>query len=251
MGANLVRALLGMAQVDVQQGAKANSLLGSLSASDFDLVRPHLSAIDLPLRRRLEGRNQQIDHAYFLTRGLASIVINAGFDNTIEIALVGREGMTGLSLLLQSDVAMHDTFIQSAGYGWSIGADELRAAMAKSATLHQTLLRFGHTLVTQMTFTALSNGRYRLEERLARWLLMAHDRADTDTVVLTHEFLALMMGVRRPGVTNALSTLQKRGIIEVRRGAISVKSRSRLEVAANGSYGAPEADYRRLILDMR
>jgi CRP-like cAMP-binding protein len=236
--------------MDGRLDAKANSLLQGLSASDFEILRPHLSAVDLPLRRRLEERNRHIDHAYFLTRGLASMVVSAGSGHSIEVALVGSEGMTGISLLLESNAAMHETFIQSAGEGWRIGADELRAALKNSATLHKTFLRFAHVIVTQMTFTALSNGRYRLEERLARWLLMAHDRAEGDVVQLTHEFLSTMLGVRRPGVTNALNALEKRGIIHARRGAITVQNRSALEEAANGSYGAPEEDYRRLIADM-
>ncbi|HSS13524.1 MAG TPA: Crp/Fnr family transcriptional regulator, partial [Rhizomicrobium sp.] len=175
------------------------------------------------------------------------MVISAGAHHSIEVSVVGKEGMTGISLLLGSQQAMHETFIQAAGNGWRIEAEKLRAAFDKSATLHLTMLRYGHVLVTQMTYTALANGRYRLEERLARWLLMAHDRAEIDTVLLTHEFLSTMLGVRRPGVTNALNLLEKRGVIEARRGAILVKDRSALEEAANGSYGAPEADYRRLI----
>lgn len=226
--------------------ALANKLLGSLSASDFALLQPHLSAVDLPVRRQLEARNRRIDHVYFLRHGLASLVISAGANHSIEVGIIGREGMTGVSLLLESSVAIHETFIQSAGDGWRIGAEDLRAAMAKSTTLHQALLRFAHVLVSQITFTALANCRYRLEERLARWLLMVHDRAEDDTLTLTHEFLSIMLGVRRPGVTNALSLFEKRDIIRARRGAIQIINRSALEDAANGSYGAPEADYRRL-----
>jgi CRP-like cAMP-binding protein len=233
--------------LDLRQGAQENALLGSLSASDFALLRPGLSPIDLPVRRQLENRNRRIEHVYFLARGLASMVISGGANHSIEVALVGKEGMTGLSLLLESDLSLHETFIQSAGRGWRISAADLRAAMTKSASLHSALLRFAHVLVCQMSYTGLSNGRYHLEERLARWLLMAHDRSESDTVTLTHEFLSTMLGVRRPGVTNALNALEKRDIILARRGAITVRDRSALEEAANGSYGAPEADYRRLI----
>ena len=233
--------------VGVKHGALENGLLASLSSSDFALLEPDLSAVDLPLRRQLENRNRRIEHAYFLRRGLASVVVSGGANHSIEVLMVGKEGMTGISLVLQSDTAVHETFIQTAGDGWRIGADALHAAMAKSATLQKTLLHFAHVTVTQMSFTALANGRYRLEERLARWLLMAHDRAEGDVVFLTHEFLSVMLGVRRPGVTNAINALEKRGVIEARRGAIEIKQRSILEEAANGSYGAPEADYRRLI----
>jgi CRP-like cAMP-binding protein len=143
---------------------------------------------------------------------------------------------------------MHETFMQAPGDGWRIAAGELHDAMAKSPTLRASLLRFVHVQVCQMMYSALANGRYRLEERLARWLLMAHDRAESDEVVLTHEFISVMLGVRRASVTLALNELEKDGLIEARRGAIIINDRSKLEEAANGSYGFPEADYRRLIV---
>jgi CRP-like cAMP-binding protein len=232
--------------LEIVHEAKANKLLGCLSAADFALLAPGLSPIDLPVRRQLENRNRRIEHVYFFRSGLASVVVSGGAGHAIEVAVVGREGMTGLSVLLESDIAVCETFMQAPGDGWRIKADDLRDAMAKSPTLHRTLLRFGHVMVGQMTFTALANGRYRLEERLARWLLMARDRADGDTVNLTHEFLSIMLGVRRPGVTNALNLFEKRGFIKTGRGAIQIKDRPALEEAANGCYGAPEADYRRL-----
>jgi CRP-like cAMP-binding protein len=233
--------------LDLRQDAQENALLGSLSASDFALLRPGLSPIDLPVRRQLENRNRRIEHVYFLARGLASMVVSGGANHSIEVAMVGKEGMTGLSLMLESDISQHEVFIQSAGDGWRIRAADLRAAMEKSSSLHRSFLRFAHVLVGQMSYTGLSNGRYRLDERLARWLLMAHDRAEDDTVILTHEFLSAMLGVRRPGVTNALNALEKRGVIAARRGAITITNRAALEDTSNGSYGGPEADYRRLI----
>lgn len=226
-----------------------NGLLRQLSASDFALLQPGLSAIDLPLRRQLENRNRRIEYAYFIGSGLASLVASAGANHSIEVGIIGKEGMTGLPLLLGSDVALHETFIQSPGDGWRIAANDLQAALNKSATLHRSLLRFVHAMFSQMTSTTLANGRYKLDERLARWLLMANDRANGDTVALTHEFLSTMLGVRRPGVTNALNALERRGLIEARRGMVQVRNRAALEEAANGCYGAPEADYRRLFDD--
>lgn len=235
-------------QLDQVCGAFANGVLGSLSASDFALLQPSLSFVELPVRRQLEIRNRPVENVFFLRRGLASMVISAGAIHSIEVAVVGKEGMTGISLLLESNLAMHQTFMQSSGDGWRIGAGELRDAMSTSVTLHKSLLRFAHVLVNQMTYTALSNARCRLEERLARWLLMANDRLGGNIVDLTHEFLSIMLGVRRPGITVAMNDLEQQGIIETRRGTVLIKDRSKLEEAANGSYGAPEADYRRLIL---
>jgi CRP-like cAMP-binding protein len=224
----------------------ANRLLASLSAKDFALLAPGLSAIDLPVRRQLESRNRPVEHVYFLARGLASIVISAGASQSIEIAVIGREGMTGLSVLLEADRAVPETFMQSAGDGWRIAAEDLRDALQESPGMRRHFMRYAHTLISQMSYTTLANGRYRLEERLARWLLMAQDRADDNIVLLTHEFLAIMLGVRRPGVTAALQQFEKQNFIETRRGTIMINSRDALMEAANGSYGAPEAEYDRL-----
>jgi CRP-like cAMP-binding protein len=223
-----------------------NNLLTLMEPKDFALLQPHLSIVDLPVRRQLETRNRAVEHVYFLRRGLASIVVSVGANRSIEVAVIGREGMTGLSVLLEADRSLPETFIQSPGDGWRIAAEELRQAMNQSASLRAFLLRYVHVLVGQMTFTTLANGRYKLEERLARWLLMAQDRSDDSMVTLTHEFLALMLGVRRPGVTAALNGFEKRDFIQTRRGAILIRDRKALEEAANGSYGGPEAEYERV-----
>ncbi len=223
-----------------------NELLAGLSASDFALLAPLLSWVELPARRQLEIRHRRIDHVYFIESGIVSMVISAGAQHSIEIGLVGSEGMTGIPVLLQADRPLHETFVQSAGGGWRIGADDFQCVMAQSATLAATFLRYANTLFCQMAFTALTNGRYKIEERLARWLLMASDRMPDKTIRLTHEFLAVMLGARRAGVTLALNEFEKRGMIQATRGVITIADRGALEDAANGSYGGPEAEYQRL-----
>jgi CRP-like cAMP-binding protein len=136
--------------------------------------------------------------------------------------------------------------VQCAGRGLRISAQRLREAMDKSAAIRNVLLQYGHAFVLQMSYTAIANGRSKLEERLARWLLMAHDRVDGDTLPMTHEFLSLMLGVRRPGVTLALHLLEKDGLIQASRGAILIADRRGLEQISNGAYGKPEAEFQRL-----
>jgi CRP-like cAMP-binding protein len=225
-----------------------NQILASLAAADLALLKPDLESVELPLRRQLELRGRTIEHIYFLDCGLASMVVSAGANHNIEVGIVGSEGMTGLPVLLGTDRPVHETFIQTAGHGWRITSEKLNAAIERSPSLHRCLLRYAHTLVTQMAYTALANGRYKIEERLARWLLMVQDRADGNSIRLTHEFLALMLGARRAGVTAALSDFQKRGVLRVVRGCITVQNRGALEEAANGSYGIPEAEYQRLFI---
>ena len=224
-----------------------NQLLAALPPADFALLKPDLEAVDLPTRRQLEQRGRTVEHIYFLDAGLASMVVSAGANHNIEVAIVGKEGMTGLPVLLGIERPIHETFIQSAGRGWRIPSGVLDAAIKQSPTLHGILLRYVHTLVTQMAYTALANGRYTIEERLARWLLMAEDRAGKgNTITLTHDFLALMLGARRAGVTVAINEFHKRGVLRTERGRITVQDRRALEEAANGSYGTPEAEYERL-----
>jgi len=228
------------------QTATRNILLAVLAPADFALLQPYLDIVDLPLRRQLERRDRPIEYVYFFESGLASMVVSAGATHNIEVGIIGNEGMTGLAILLESDRPWHETFIQTAGQAWRLPADALRTAMAQSPSLRHVLLRYANFLVSQMAYTALANGRYKIEERLARWLLMADDRADGQAVHLTHEFLALMLGARRAGVTNALGEFQRRGVLRVKRGVIAIADRDGLEESANGSYGVPEAEYKRL-----
>jgi CRP-like cAMP-binding protein len=225
---------------------KTASLLSRLSSEDFRLLRPHLAAVDLPLRRQLERPNKPIEHVYFFESGIASVVANGVGRQGIEAGIIGREGMSGLAVLMENDRSPNETYMQSAGSGQRIAVARLRPILGQSAGLRRSLLRYAHTFVLQIAYTALANGRSKIEERLARWLLMAHDRTDGDELSLTHEFLGLMLGVRRPGVTVAINLLVKRGLIKAHRGLITIMDREGLVAGANGAYGAPEAEFKRL-----
>ena len=155
--------------------------------------------------------------------------------------------MTGVSIVLSDDRAQNSAYVQIAGAGHILSADALRAAMTTSPALKDHLLKFALTFMTQITQTALANGRDRIDVRLARWLLMANDRVDGDDLPLTHEFMAIMLGVRRPGVTDALHRLEGDHLVRSRRGVVSVRDRAGLERLAGLSYGVPEAEYRRLL----
>jgi CRP-like cAMP-binding protein len=226
--------------------AASNLILLSLAQKDLALLEPDLESVDLPLRHQLEGRNRRIEHVYFPDSGFASVVANGDSSRQVEVGLIGREGMTGVALLMGADRGPNETYIQMAGKGRRLRATSLVRAIAESASLHRSCLKFAHTLVVQATHTAAANARNRLEERLARWLLMAHDRADGDDLPLTHEFLGFMLGTQRPGVTITLNELERRGFIRTRRAVISIIDRASLEKSAGGAYGAPEAELKRL-----
>ena len=159
-----------------------NQLLARLARADARLLEPHLEAVDLPVRKQLQARNRRVERIYFPDSGVASVVANG--DTPIEVGMIGREGMTGISVLLGDDErAQHETYMQVGGKGRCLTADRLREAIAKSGALHQVLLRYVQVFLRQTAETALANGRGKIEERLARWLLMAHDhqrrRAET------------------------------------------------------------------------
>jgi CRP-like cAMP-binding protein len=217
----------------------SNKLLARLSRADARLLEDHLEAAELPVRKQLQARDKKVQHVYFLDSGVASIVANGG-GREIEVGMIGREGMTGSSVLLgNGDHVPHEIYMQIAGRGQRLSAARLREAIAASASLHQVLLHYVHHFLTQTTQTALANGRSKIEERLARWLLMAHDRLDGDEVPLTQEFLAVMLGVRRSGVTAALQELERKGLITHRRSLITILDREGLEESCNGAYTRP------------
>jgi CRP-like cAMP-binding protein len=224
-----------------------NRLLGVLTPADLDRLRPHLQLTTLRLRQVLEEPHQPIQQVYFPESGLTSAVAHTKHDRGIEVGLIGWEGMSGLSVVMGNDRSPNETFIQAAGSGYRIPAEALRQALEASPTLRICLLHYVQAFLIQTSQTALANGRAKLEERLARWLLMVHDRFDGDEFPVTHEFLALMLGVRRPGVTVALHILEGAGLIRSTRGLLTVLDRQGLESVADGSYGVPEAEYERLI----
>jgi len=223
-----------------------NRLLAFLSPKDFDLLQPGLKPIELPLRFALEKPATPIDYVYFLESGIASVVAVQPHDIRVEVGLIGPEGMTGLPIVLGDQQTPNSTYMQVAGRGVRISSDTLRKAVAKSPGIQKTLLKFVQTFLVQTSHTAIANARARLDERLARWILMAHDRVGAATIPLTHEFLALMLGVRRAGVTESLQALVKKGLIKSSRGAVTVLDRAGLQETAIDCYGVPEAEYHRL-----
>ena len=220
-----------------------NRLLSRLSPADFRLLETHLEATDLPVRKPLEARKKRVEDVYFIESGMASVVANGASERPIEVGIIGREGMTGLSVVMgNNDRAAHETYMQIAGKGQRLAAGALSKAISKSVTLHQALLRYAHAFMVQTTQTALANGRSKIEERLARWLLMAADRVDGNEIPLTHEFLATMLGTARPGVTIALQELERGGFIGHKRGLVTILDREGLEKHSNGTYTPANGD---------
>jgi CRP-like cAMP-binding protein len=224
-----------------------NELLKSLEPSDLALLFPHLEFVDLDIPYQIEKAHAPVDYVVFLESGLASIVARLPGGRDIEVGIAGREGMTGAVVVLGGEQSPNMTFMQVSGTGYRIAPAALQAAIDTSPTLRAKLLAYVQAFIAQMSSTVLANGHSKLEERLARWLLMVHDRMDGNTISLTHEFLAIMLGVRRPGITVALHILEGKGFVRANRGQITILNRRGLIEEANGSYGAAEQEYQRLL----
>lgn len=216
-------------------------------ADDLALLAPHMRRCALPLRMMLVTPDLPIEAVYFIEEGIGSVVASTGSGKQAEVGFIGFEGMTGSALVMGDDRTAHACFVRLEGEAIRIDAAPFSAALAASPTLRLFLLRFVNTLLTQTGSTALVNARLKLMERLARWLLMCHDRVSGESLAITHEFLSNMLGVRRPGITVALQLLEGRALIRSRRGEIVIRDRDGLLELANGSYGQPEAEYFRLI----
>jgi CRP-like cAMP-binding protein len=211
-------------------------------------LQPHLEPIELKLRDTLIEPNRPIEHVYFPEQGMASIINNSR-DGKVEVGIIGCEGMVGTPILLGVDRTPLECFVQMEGHGLRMSAELLREMTDQIASLRYSLLRFVHVLSLQTAQTAFANANNTTESRLARWLLMCHDRVEGDDIPITHEFMAIMLGVRRAGVTVATHILEGNGLIRAKRGVVTVLDRGRLEDLADDAYGIPEAEYARLMAE--
>ncbi|MDB5487297.1 MAG: cyclic nucleotide-binding protein [Reyranella sp.] len=220
-----------------------NHLLDGMPQGDSEALMPRLVKVDLILRQVLEQSNAVTEFVYFADRGLISVVAETTPNHRAEVGMIGFEGMTGLSVLMSDGYTSNEVMVQSAGTAWRIEAIHLAAALDDSRPLTKFLLRYAHNFLMQASQTALANARGLLEQRLARWLLMWQDRLRQEALPVTHEFLSLLLGVRRQGVTVTLHELEGRHLIKATRGTITILDRDGLRDVAGGFYGFPEAEY--------
>ncbi len=229
-----------------QSSVVRNRLLSALSQDDFALLEPMMERVPLSLRDILIGANQPIQHVYFPESGIISTVADTE-EGKIEIGLVGREGMVGVPVILGVDKTPHMFLVQGVGEALRISTPDLRAAISERSSIFALLGKFIHTLIVQMGQTAYVNVTFNIEARLARWILMTQDRTGGDELLLTHEFLGAMLGVRRPGVTSAMHALEAMGSIRNRRGRIEVVRRDNLLELAGDAYHVAEDEYERVM----
>lgn len=218
-----------------------------MPSDDYALLSPHFTRVDLDRDMVLVRANASIDHVYFVEESIASIISETDKGLT-EVGIFGVEGVSATSLLLGATDTPHQTVIQvGGGTGLRIDTGRYLAAVEQSATLRTILLRYVQTQLIQTSQSAAVNAHQRVEARLARWLLMCHDRLDGDRIPLTHEFMGMMIAAERSGVTVTLHILEGAGMIYSTRGLVTIRDRAKLEDLAGDGYGMPEAQYSKLI----
>lgn len=224
-----------------------NFLLNGLEKASLNRLIPNLELVQLPFRSLVVEAGSIIDWVYFIEDGLISLVSEYEPGRLIEVGMIGREGVFDPGSILGDDIAAFRGTVQAQGSAYRMPKTVFREAMAVDGDFSALMIKFARAFELQVAATASANGRALLEERLARWLLMVHDRLDTHIFHITHEFLSQMLCTRRPGVTVALHLLEGRGYIVSSRGQIEIRSREGLLLEANGAYGTAEAHYVRLL----
>src|SRR6266540_4379856 len=214
-----------------------NRLLAALPHEEYKRLQPQLELIQLSKRRTLYEAGDRIRHAYFLNSGMGSLLAITESGATVEIAMVGNEGMLGLPVVLRSHTTPYRIMIQMPGDAMRIKAEAILAEFKRGGELQDLLLSYTQALITQISQSAVCNRFHTMEKRLCRWLLIAHDRVDGDTFHLTQEIISYMMGAPRTAVTMAAGTLQDAGLIRYKRGKITILDRTALEEAACECYG--------------
>ena len=215
-----------------------NGILRSLPRNEFKAISPKLEPVQLPLRSILNDAAKPIAFCYFLRSGLASILTVLASGKIVEVGLTGAEGFVGLPLLAGLKTSANRVIMQVAGSAFRISAANMIAALSKSPVLHRKLDQFGQEVAVQSSQIAACNRLHHANQRLARWLLMSQDRLRGNRILLTQEFLAHMLGMRRASVNVALGSLQKARLITFVRGAVFVRDRSGLEAAACECYAS-------------
>jgi len=220
-----------------------NRLLSALPLAEMSRLYPMLTRVRWVNGQGLHEAGERIEHVFFVEEGFASMVAQTdGASKVSEVGLIGREGMVGFPILLSQEAASYNqTMVQMPGSALRMSASALRDSLDTLPVLRRLLFQALEVSIAQLAQTAACNSQHSLSHRLARWLLMAHDRVDGDELALTQEFLATMLGVRRAGVTDAIGSLQAAGLVRQRRGRVIICDRPGLKGAACGCYGRVQA----------
>ncbi|NDJ17866.1 Crp/Fnr family transcriptional regulator [Myxacorys almedinensis] len=223
-----------------------NQILSALPAEEYQRLLPHLEVVDLPIRKVLFGSGDRIEYVYFPHRSIISLVTILDDGATVEVGLVGNEGMAGVEVFLDDAIATNQAIVQVADSATRLPASVLKAEFNRCETLQKLLLHYMNALFFQVSQGAACYRRHPIEERLARWLLMVSDRVGSDEITLTHDFISQMLGTRRAGVTIAAGALKQAGLIRYHRGNIMILEHQQLEEVACECYQLTKSMFKSL-----
>lgn len=224
-----------------------NHLLAALPKIDLERLLPHLTLVSLPLGTALYESGVMLQHGYFPVDSIVSLLYVMADGASAEIAVVGNDGVVGVSLFMGGESTPSRAVVQSAGHAYRLEAERLRAEFALAGALQPLLLRYTQALLTQMAQTAVCNRRHSLDQQLCRWLLLSLDRLPSNELIMTQELIANMLGVRREGVAEAAARLQESGMIHYSRGRIVVLERAGLEARTCECYAVVKRESDRLL----
>jgi CRP-like cAMP-binding protein len=227
--------------------AHKNHLLAALPADEFDRITNNLEPVSLKLGKVLHESGVQMDYVYFPTTVIMSLLYIMENGSTAEIGIVGNDGILGVELFMGGETTTNRAVVQSAGQAFKMDTRSMRAEFTLGGMFQKMLLRYTQALIAQISQTAVCNRLHSVDQQLCRWLLLSHDRLDSDKLVMTHDLISNMLGVRREGVTLAAQKLAKQGLIKNVRGAITVLNRQGLEDAVCECYGVVNTEYVRLL----
>jgi CRP-like cAMP-binding protein len=225
----------------------SNRILNALPPEEYGRLSPHLEHVSLPLRQILYHPDQPVTHAYFPESGTVSVVSVFEDGRNVEVGMVGNEGMFGVNVFLGSVSTPLEAVVQLPGEGYRMRADVLREEFKRGGSLQDMLLRYTQAFITQIAQNAACNRAHQIEGQIAKWLLMCQDRAHSQELELTQEFIATMLGIRRPGVTETAGLLRDKGLINYVRGYISITDREGLEGLTCVCYALVKREFDRLL----
>lgn len=225
---------------------KENRLLAVLPSEEYQLLKPSLEYVELSLGEILFEPPDLIRNVYFPTSAIISFLAELPDGDSVEVGLVGNEGLAGVDVILGVDTASKVATVQNAGWALKMAAPALKEAFNRGGKLQQYLLQYTHSLMSQISASVLCNVHHKIEGRLARWILMYHDRLDTDEFIMTHEFMANMLGIRRAGVSEVAKKLQSEGLINYNRGHFRILKRKDLEERACQCFVIIEEEFNSL-----
>ena len=226
---------------------RKNHLLSELPVEEFDRILPHMIPVTLPLGKVLYESGDQLDFVYLPTTAIISLLYVMENGSTAEIGVVGNDGILGIALFMGGNTTPNRAVIQSAGNAYKMKAKDLMEEFSRGGKFHNMLLRYTQALITQISQTAVCNRLHTVEQQLCRWLLLSHDRLDSNKLVMTHDLISNMLGVRREGVTLAARKLSVRKLLKNVRGTMTILDRPGLEKACCECYEVVNTEYERLL----